>query len=288
MRELVENSQPGRDQELGPFHSSGNTSDRIQVVLVDDDRDFVSLASTLLESESESLEITTYTDPRAALDRIDFHEIDCIVSDYRMPEMGGIEFLEEIREDHPKLPFILFTGKGDEDIAKKAISAGVSDYMIKDGSSEQYAISANRIENLVRQYRTRKRWARQQILDALSRSVFEVVLNERSQEAIEQGVCDRISASERYSFAWIGEQNPRTGRYAAARVRVPVSSSIRSHSRPIAIVLGALKSAHSQAGNERSKPICPNPNSGPPKRTVGGSRPRSDTRSVIKASRTEC
>ena len=209
MGEFGEHS--GFDGSGRSFHSSADMSDRIRVVLVDDDQDFVSLASTLLESESESLEITTYTDPLAALDRIDLGETDCIVSDYRMPGMDGIELLETVREARPELPFILFTGKGDEGTAEQAISAGASDYITKDGSSEQYAISANRIENLARQYRTQQRWVRERMFDAFGRSVFEAILDGRTQETIEQAVCDQLAASEFYSFVWIGQRSPQTG-----------------------------------------------------------------------------
>ena len=144
---------PSRDRTS----PTADDSAAISVLLVDDDEDFVALASTLLEAESDRIETTTETRPGDALDRVDLDAIDCVVSDYRMPEMDGIEFLETVRGDYPELPFILFTGKGDEEVAKQAISADVSDYMVKDGSAEQYAISATRIENLVDQYRTRQR-----------------------------------------------------------------------------------------------------------------------------------
>ncbi len=188
---------------------------RIQILLVDDDRDFVTLASTLLETESERIETVTETSPKAALERIDFDGIDCIVSDYRMPEMDGLEFLETVREEHPDLPFILFTGRGDERIAEQAISAGVSDYIVKDGSAEQYAVSANRIENLVMQYRTRQQALRQQTLDTLTQAVLRTVLSESTRDAIEQGVCDRLVCFDLYSFVRIGERNPKTGEIRA-------------------------------------------------------------------------
>ena len=190
-------------------------SDAISVLLVDDDEDFVALASTLLEAESDRIETTTETRPADALDRVDLDAIDCIVSDYRMPKMDGIEFLETIRADYPELPFILFTGKGDEEVAKQAISADVSDYMVKDGSAEQYAISATRIENLVDQYRTRQRSHHRQRLDALSQRVVEAVLTEPTADAIEQAVCDCLVA-ECYGAAWIGRRDPRDGTVGSA------------------------------------------------------------------------
>ncbi|QCC48787.1 response regulator [Halobellus limi] len=66
-----------------------------------------------------------------------------------MPATDGIEFLEAVREDHPELPFILYTGKGSEEVASDAISAGVTDYLQKGTGSEQYELLANRIRNAV-------------------------------------------------------------------------------------------------------------------------------------------
>jgi PAS domain S-box-containing protein len=70
-----------------------------------------------------------------------------------MPNQNGIEFLRSVREIYPDLPFILFTGKGSEEVASEAISAGVSDYLQKESGTDQYTVLANRIANLVSQYR---------------------------------------------------------------------------------------------------------------------------------------
>lgn len=83
-------------------------------------------------------------------------EVDCIVSDYDMPRQNGLEFLNTIRGDYPELPFILFTGKGSEEVASKAISAGVTDYLQKGPGTEQYSLLANRIKNAVAQYRAER------------------------------------------------------------------------------------------------------------------------------------
>ena len=80
--------------------------------------------------------------------------IDCVVSDYDMPERNGIEFLGAVRGEYPDLPFVLFTGKGSEEIASEAISVGVSDYLQKGSGTEQYDLLANRVTNLARARRS--------------------------------------------------------------------------------------------------------------------------------------
>ena len=56
---------------------------------------------------------------------------DAILSDYQMPEMDGIEFLKCVRARHGNLPFILFTGKGREEIAIEALNNGADFYIQK-------------------------------------------------------------------------------------------------------------------------------------------------------------
>jgi PAS domain S-box-containing protein len=133
---------------------------RVRVLHVDDERQFVDLTATLLEREADNFAVETSTDPGDALELLADREFDCIVSDYDMPETDGIEFLESVREDYPELPFILFTGRGSEQVAADAISAGATDYIQKDTDTSQYTVLANRIENAADQYQASRRLRR--------------------------------------------------------------------------------------------------------------------------------
>jgi len=132
------------------------TTDTVRVLHVDDEPDFADLAATFLERESDQLDVQTATSPAEGLAVLADTEPDCIVSDYDMPQQNGIEFLKAIRQEYPDLPFILYTGKGSEEIASEAISAGVTDYLQKDTGSSQYTVLANRIVNAVRQYHSQR------------------------------------------------------------------------------------------------------------------------------------
>ena len=123
----------------------------VRLLHVDDDAEFVEMVSVFLEQEDERFEVETATGPSEAHDRLVEGEFDCIISDHDMPDQTGIEFLEAVRETNPDLPFVLFTGKGSEQVASKAIAAGVSDYLQK-GSVDRYTLLANRVRNLVDQY----------------------------------------------------------------------------------------------------------------------------------------
>jgi len=131
------------------------TVDGIRILHVDDEPNFAEIAGTFLERENDRFDIETAASASEALDRLD-GTVDCVVSDYDMPRESGLELLDTVRESRPNLPFILFTGKGSEEIASQAISAGVTDYLQKEGGTGQYTVLANRIENAVSQHRSQR------------------------------------------------------------------------------------------------------------------------------------
>jgi len=156
-----------------------STSDTIRLLHVDDEPDFAETAAAFLERENDCLCVETASNADEALDRLEASGFDCIVSDYDMPGRDGIEFLEAVREEYPDLPLILFTGKGSEEVASDAISAGVTDYLQKEGGTDQYTLLANRIENAVsaRQSATeakRRRHRLEQILKTVPSCVVQL------------------------------------------------------------------------------------------------------------------
>jgi PAS domain S-box-containing protein len=131
-------------------------SSGIQVLHVDDDGEFLDLAATFLEREDDRIEVVTATSATEGLDRLAEDEIDCIVSDYDMPGRNGLAFLDAVRERDEEIPFVLYTGKGGEEVASEAISRGVTEYLQKAGSTDQYTLLANRIANLVEGYESKQ------------------------------------------------------------------------------------------------------------------------------------
>ncbi|WP_167837315.1 hybrid sensor histidine kinase/response regulator [Halosimplex halophilum] len=158
---------------------SGVSGDGIRVLHVDDDRDVSELTATFLERADERFTVETAADAAEGLDRLEDCAFDCVVSDYEMPGLDGIEFLERVRESCPELPFILFTGKGSEAVASEAISAGVTDYLQKETGTDQYTVLANRVANAVEHARSQRRVERSErrlrkIVDSLPHLVYVV------------------------------------------------------------------------------------------------------------------
>lgn len=147
-----------------------------RVLLVDDDPSLADLMANQLGALGEEFSIRIETDPSDALEAVDAGDADCVVSDYHMPEMTGLELLEYVREIDADLPFILFTARGSEEIASEAVSAGVTDYFRKRRGADQWRILANRIENVSARYRAEEAVQRREsALRRLARTVIDSV-----------------------------------------------------------------------------------------------------------------
>lgn len=64
------------------------------------------------------------------------NKLDCILIDYQLPDINGIEFLNHLKENHRRVATIMIIEKGDETLALEAIKAGAQDYLVKDEISE--------------------------------------------------------------------------------------------------------------------------------------------------------
>lgn len=127
--------------------------DSIQVLHVDDDSAFRDLAAELLERADDSITVHSESDPTAVPVCIEAEPIDCIVSDFDMPEWDGLDLCRRIRREYPELPFILFTNRRGADIVDRAMSAGATDYIQKETGTHHYELLANRITLAVTRHR---------------------------------------------------------------------------------------------------------------------------------------
>lgn len=130
----------------------------IKVLFVDDEEGILDQAKIFLKKEDDDLDITTAHSGKKAVELLDENEFDVIVSDYQMPEMDGLELLKIIKTERKmNLPFILFTGKGREEIAMEALNIGADRYIKKGADPKsQYGVLADAVNQEVRHYKTEK------------------------------------------------------------------------------------------------------------------------------------
>lgn len=124
----------------------------VVVLCVDDEPDSADLTAIRLERIDGRFSVETATSARAGLEYIEGNTVDCVVSDYKMPDVDGLAFFELVREEYPRLPFVLFTGRGSTAVADNAKSRGVTEYLEKD-MSDRYEVLADQIRNAVRKRR---------------------------------------------------------------------------------------------------------------------------------------
>ncbi|MFQ5978134.1 MAG: response regulator [Candidatus Heimdallarchaeota archaeon] len=104
-----------------------------RVLFVDDDNDFLALVRKFLGREDPTIDLVTSASAINALQLLEKESYDVVVADYLMPEMNGLELLEHLRTSGNPIPFIVFTGRGREEIAIRALNLGANHYLKKGG-----------------------------------------------------------------------------------------------------------------------------------------------------------
>ncbi|MBI2090469.1 MAG: response regulator [Deltaproteobacteria bacterium] len=101
----------------------------LKVLVADDEEDIVEVIQDRLEAYGFT--VVTAGTGREALEKLAREKFDGVFLDVRMPEMTGIEVLEEIRKKDTKIPIIIVTSSSSRDAAIEALAKGANDYVLK-------------------------------------------------------------------------------------------------------------------------------------------------------------
>jgi PAS domain S-box-containing protein len=152
-----------------------DTPSRIKLLHVDDEEFQLEAVRGFLNVFDPLIEVVSVTSPIEALKILDKKYFDCVITDFRMPEMTGIEFSKKIRINK-NLPIILYTGQGSEEVAEAAFRAGVNDYIKKEMDPSQYHILAKKIRGAVEKKRIEDLYIR--VVED-SREAIAIIVNEK-------------------------------------------------------------------------------------------------------------
>lgn len=102
----------------------------MNIVSIDDNEN--NLFSIEIICSDMNLKVKSFTEPLDALMYCLQNKVDMILIDYMMPNINGLEFIEEFRKNKKNIPIIMITAAGDdENVHKKAFDLGVSDFLSK-------------------------------------------------------------------------------------------------------------------------------------------------------------
>lgn len=129
-----------------PPPTDDGTVGGIHVLHVDDEPALLDVTEQYLRNEDDRITVQTATSARDGLDLLEEVPFDVVVSDYRMAEIDGLDFLKRVRERGLDLPFIVFTGRSREEVAVDALNLGADRYLQKGGDPRsQYGLLADAI-----------------------------------------------------------------------------------------------------------------------------------------------
>lgn len=161
----------GMDTSKSESRTGFSGKQRLISVLYVDDEEVLLTVSRHYFKRYPDISLTTTSSVNMALQILEAFSFDVIISDYQMPGTNGIEFLKILQEQGYTIPFILFTGKGREEVVIEAINHGATYYIQKGGNPKaQFA----ELEHKIREA-SRRRWAEESLKETEMRyrTIFE-------------------------------------------------------------------------------------------------------------------
>ncbi len=176
----------------------------IHVLYVDDEPELLELGKIFLEQQG-ILVIDTAISAQQALLILERYPYDAVISDYQMPEMDGLSLLKQIRRKYDDLPFILFTGKGREEIVIEALNNGADFYLQKGGDPKaQFIELHHKILQAVKRKDSEEKILFFNRIYAILSSVNAAILRIQSKNDLLREICAIAVGQGKFSRAWIG------------------------------------------------------------------------------------
>lgn len=113
---------PSRESEKSPY-----------VLILDDQSTGRKILEEIIHTLDEKIQIASFSDPNEALQQIRHLSPDLILTDYRMPQMNGVEFIKRVREigGCNEIPIVMITVVGERSVRYEALNAGATDFLTR-------------------------------------------------------------------------------------------------------------------------------------------------------------
>jgi PAS domain S-box-containing protein len=207
----------------------------LHVLYVDDEPALLELGKIFLE-QSGTMTVETATSARDALSMLEQNHYDAVVSDFEMRDIDGISFLKRIRAFSADLPFILFTGKGREEVVIEALNNGADFYLQKGGDPyTQFIELQYKIQLAVKRQQSDEKIRNFSRLYAMLNAVNTAILHRTAWDELLRDVCTIVVHEGKFERAWIGMINTRNDQVSP----VACSGYKDEYQGPVAILADA-------------------------------------------------
>jgi DNA-binding NtrC family response regulator len=202
-----------------------------KALVIDDEQIVLDSVGTLLMDEGFDVDVCL--SGRKGLDWAIERKYDVVLTDIRMPDIGGIRVLRDVKRVHPALPVIMITGYASVDSAVQAMKLGAAEYIEKPFEPEQLIDAVNRALGVAPEAEDQGLIHKDEVAKVLERAEsdddFFMKLLERSVDALDEY---DLTKAEKLAIVtgdvrWIEDQ---LGRLTRSQRRMLIFLKIQSKS----------------------------------------------------------
>ena len=139
---MAKEENEGHEQSRKRSYGGNGMKSEISILIVDDESTMRNLLEKILAREGYQMH--SVCDGQVALEYLENHKVDIVISDMKMPKMDGFELLKNIKQHHPGVGVIIMTAYGDTYTVKDALLLGADEYVTKPFKSYEISLVVER------------------------------------------------------------------------------------------------------------------------------------------------
>lgn len=157
----------------------------LKILVVDDDEVDRMAVRRALTKAGVRMELTEVGDGNDAISALENHTYDCVFLDYRLPDQDGLTIIHKLRSSEIKVPLVILTAQGDEQIAVELMKAGATDYLSKSRVSSETLTQILRTAIRLHRAETKAALANQQLRESHEQLIRKNQELERQRQQIQ-------------------------------------------------------------------------------------------------------